>query len=76
MLLSPGYTFADEKKINMMKVNFFFVLYVSLIEMLIDNQDYTHWNRNLAIARETKSLISEIEGLFIIINEYSNMIYL
>lgn len=40
MLLSPGYTFADEKKINMMKVNFFFVLYV--IEMLIDNHDYTH----------------------------------
>lgn len=42
MLLSPGYTSADEKKINMMKVNFFFVLYVSLIEMLIDNHDYTH----------------------------------
>lgn len=64
------------KKINMMKVNFFFVLYVSLIEMLIDNHDYTHWKRNLAIARGKKSLISEIEGLFIIINEYSNMIYL
>lgn len=76
MLLSPGYTSADEKKINMMKVNFFFVLYVSLIEMLIDNHDYTHWKRNLAIARKKKSLISEIEGLFIIINEYSNMIYL
>lgn len=42
MLLSPGYTSADEKKINKMKVNFFFVLYVSLIEMLIDNHDYTH----------------------------------
>lgn len=40
MLLSPGYTSADEK-INM-KVNFVFVLYVSLIEMLIDNHDYTH----------------------------------
>lgn len=76
MLLSPGYTSADEKKINMMKVNFFFVLYVSLIEMLIDNHDYTHWKRNLAIARKKKSLISEIEGLFFIINEYSNMIYL
>lgn len=42
MLLSPGYTSADEKKITMMKVNFFFVVYVSLIEMLIDNHDYTH----------------------------------
>lgn len=42
MLLSPGYTSADEKKISMMKVNFFFALYVSLIEMLIDNHDYTH----------------------------------
>lgn len=59
-----------------MKVNFFFVLYVLLIEMLIDNYDYIYWNWNFVIVREKKLLISEIEGLFIIINEYSNMIYL
>lgn len=76
MLLFLGYIFVDEKKINMMKVNFFFVLYVLLIEMLIDNYDYIYWNWNFVIVRGKKLLISEIEGLFIIINKYSNMIYL
>lgn len=76
MLLFLGYIFVDEKKINMMKVNFFFVLYVLLIEMLIDNYDYIYWKWNFVIVRGKKLLISEIEGLFIIINEYSNMIYL
>lgn len=52
MLLFLGYIFVDEKKINMMKVNFFFVLYVLLIEMLIDNYDYIYWNWNFVIVRE------------------------
>lgn len=56
------------KKINMMKVNFFFVLYVSLIEMLIDNHDYTHWNRNLAIAR--KKIINQWNRGIIFYNQW------
>lgn len=48
MLLFLGYIFVDEKKINMMKVNFFFVLYVLLIEMLIDN----YWKWNFVIVRK------------------------
>lgn len=52
MLLFLGYIFVDEKKINMMKVIFFFVLYVLLIEMLIDNYDYIYWKWNFVIVRK------------------------